>query len=199
MAARLSLITILISFSVGNAFINTHSSSRILLSTTTKLYSTTRRPTPSRISQTDNYREANELSQKFISDYETINSSNDKKKRVAIIGGGLSGLSCAKYLSDAGHIPTIYEARDVLGGKVSAWQDEDGDYIETGKSGLVLFYHVHACKPYCTNRSYNHLSFVFVFYCCASSRFTHLLRRVSQYDELVQGVRYRRQIAMGTP
>merc|ERR1712176_406630 len=34
--------------------------------------------------------------------------------------------------SDAGHEPTVYEARDVLGGKVSAWQDEDGDWIETG-------------------------------------------------------------------
>jgi len=32
----------------------------------------------------------------------------------------------------AGHEPTVYEARDVLGGKVSAWQDEDGDWIETG-------------------------------------------------------------------
>ena len=138
MTARLSLIILLLSFTVGDAFIKTHSSSRISLSSTTKLYSTTvRRPTPSRISQTDNYREANELSQKFITDYETINSNNDKKKRVAIIGGGLSGLSCAKYLSDAGHIPTIYEARDVLGGKVSAWQDEDGDYIETG---LYIFF-----------------------------------------------------------
>ena len=38
---------------------------------------------------------------------------------------GLSGLSCAKYLSDAGHKPMVLEARDVLGGKVSAWQDED--------------------------------------------------------------------------
>ena len=26
----------------------------------------------------------------------------------------------------------VYEARDVLGGKVSAWQDKDGDWIETG-------------------------------------------------------------------
>jgi 15-cis-phytoene desaturase len=41
-------------------------------------------------------------------------------------------LACAKYLSDAGHVPTVYEARDVLGGKVSAWQDQDGDWIETG-------------------------------------------------------------------
>ena len=51
---------------------------------------------------------------------------------MAIIGGGLSGLACAKYLADAGHEPTVYEARDVLGGKVSAWQDADGDWIETG-------------------------------------------------------------------
>jgi len=44
----------------------------------------------------------------------------------------LSGIVCAKYLSDAGHEATIYEARSILGGKVAAWQDEDGDYIETG-------------------------------------------------------------------
>ena len=49
-----------------------------------------------------------------------------------MVGGGLSGLACAKYLTDAGHEPIVLEARDVLGGKVSAWQDEDGDWIETG-------------------------------------------------------------------
>ncbi|MBP0017623.1 MAG: 15-cis-phytoene desaturase [Cyanobacteria bacterium SBLK] len=52
--------------------------------------------------------------------------------RVAIAGAGLAGLSCAKYLTDAGHIPIILERRDVLGGKVAAWQDEDGDWYETG-------------------------------------------------------------------
>ncbi|CAM9174918.1 unnamed protein product [Choristocarpus tenellus] len=52
--------------------------------------------------------------------------------KVAVIGAGLAGLSCAKYLSDAGHKPVVLEARDVLGGKVSAWQDKDGDWIETG-------------------------------------------------------------------
>ena len=31
---------------------------------------------------------------------------------------GLAGLSTAKYLADAGHIPVLLEARDVLGGKV---------------------------------------------------------------------------------
>ena len=52
--------------------------------------------------------------------------------RVAIAGAGLAGLSCAKYLSDAGHTPVVVEARNVLGGKVAAWQDEDGDWYETG-------------------------------------------------------------------
>ncbi len=52
--------------------------------------------------------------------------------RVAIAGGGLAGLSCAKYLTDAGHTPIVLESRDVLGGLVAAWKDEDGDWYETG-------------------------------------------------------------------
>ncbi|HIK18363.1 MAG TPA: 15-cis-phytoene desaturase [Leptolyngbyaceae cyanobacterium M33_DOE_097] len=52
--------------------------------------------------------------------------------RVAIAGGGLAGLACAKYLVDAGHTPIVYESRDVLGGLVAAWKDEDGDWYETG-------------------------------------------------------------------
>ncbi|ACK64408.1 phytoene desaturase [Rippkaea orientalis PCC 8801] len=52
--------------------------------------------------------------------------------RVAIAGAGLAGLSCGKYLVDAGHTPIILERRDVLGGKVAAWKDEDGDWYETG-------------------------------------------------------------------
>lgn len=91
-------------------------------------YKTSRNPTPSRIKQTQNWREAAEKSKKFV----TEQIAPSQKKKVAIIGGGLSGLSCAKYLADAGHEPTVYEAREVLGGKVSAWQDSDGDWIETG-------------------------------------------------------------------
>lgn len=81
------------------------------------------------VEDTDNYRFATEMSNSFKT---TLKADPSQKKKVAVIGGGLAGLSCAKYLSDAGHEPTIYEARDVLGGKVSAWQDEDGDWIETG-------------------------------------------------------------------
>jgi 15-cis-phytoene desaturase len=52
--------------------------------------------------------------------------------RVVIAGGGLAGLTCAKYLVDRGHIPIVLESRDVLGGLVAAWKDEDGDWYETG-------------------------------------------------------------------
>lgn len=85
---------------------------------------------PPRIRTTGNYLEASELSAKLASDGATLLPA--KRKKVAIIGGGLSGLACAKYLVDAGHEPTVYEARKLLGGKVSAWQDKDGDWVETG-------------------------------------------------------------------
>lgn len=79
------------------------------------------------VENTNNFREAEALSQKFARMKQKC-----KPKTVAIIGGGLSGLACARYLVDAGHKPIVYEARNVLGGKVSAWQDKDGDWIETG-------------------------------------------------------------------
>jgi 15-cis-phytoene desaturase len=86
-------------------------------------------PKPDNIDKTDNYRIAGELSKRFATD---LKANGTEKKRVAIVGGGLSGLACAKYLAEAGHEPIVLEARDVLGGKVSAWQDKDGDWIETG-------------------------------------------------------------------
>jgi 15-cis-phytoene desaturase len=84
-------------------------------------------PQPKDLYTTDNAKDAAALSAKF----KTLAGKGEKKK-VAIIGGGLSGLACARYLVDAGHEPVVYEARDVLGGKVSAWKDKDGDWVETG-------------------------------------------------------------------
>ena len=84
-------------------------------------------PQPAQIKNTDNYRDGEALSKKF----KELKGMGEKKK-VVIVGGGLSGLACAKYLVDAGHEPIVLEGRDVLGGKVSAWQDKDGDWIETG-------------------------------------------------------------------
>ena len=60
------------------------------------------------------------------------NSKSGDKKKVIVMGGGLAGLSTAKHLVDAGHIPIVLEARSLLGGKVAAWVDEDGDVTETG-------------------------------------------------------------------
>ena len=78
-------------------------------------------PQPAQIKNTDNYRDGEALSKKF----KELKGMGEKKK-VVIVGGGLSGLACAKYLVDAGHEPIVLEGRDVLGGKVSAWQDKDG-------------------------------------------------------------------------
>nr|AAO24235.1 phytoene desaturase [Crocus sativus] len=56
----------------------------------------------------------------------------DKGLQIVVAGAGLAGLSTAKYLADAGHKPILLEARDVLGGKIAAWKDNDGDWYETG-------------------------------------------------------------------
>lgn len=65
-------------------------------------------PTPKGIFKTGNYLEGQALSQKLAA-----YAWQGEKKKVAIVGGGLSGLACAKYLADAGHKPLVLEARDV--------------------------------------------------------------------------------------
>lgn len=79
------------------------------------------------LESTVNYLEAAYISSSFRS-----SPRPDKPLKVVIAGAGLAGLSTAKYLADAGHKPILLEARDVLGGKVAAWQDDDGDWYETG-------------------------------------------------------------------
>jgi rhodanese-related sulfurtransferase len=135
------------------------------------------------VENTDNYRLYNKLSSSFRTELKV--DAPSQRKKVAIIGGGLSGLACAKYLSDAGHEPVVYEARDVLGGKVSAWQDEDGDWIETGLhmyvcGGRIDLYHF--ASP--SNRSY-----LTSYSLTPSSSTTHprrkLLWRLPEHDESV--------------
>lgn len=74
-----------------------------------------------------NQREARDLSNSF-----GYGINKNLPLDVAVIGGGLAGLSTAKYLSDAGHRVTIYEGNPELGGKVACFQDKDGDWYETG-------------------------------------------------------------------
>ncbi|XP_058078495.1 15-cis-phytoene desaturase, chloroplastic/chromoplastic [Magnolia sinica] len=79
------------------------------------------------LDNTVNFLEAAYLSSTF-----RTSARPNKPLQVVIAGAGLAGLSTAKYLADAGHQPILLEARDVLGGKVAAWKDDDGDWYETG-------------------------------------------------------------------
>jgi squalene-associated FAD-dependent desaturase len=47
--------------------------------------------------------------------------------KVAVVGGGLSGLATALELVDAGHEVTLFEARPTLGGAVQTLPERDGD------------------------------------------------------------------------
>ncbi|KAG9137645.1 hypothetical protein Leryth_011380 [Lithospermum erythrorhizon] len=78
------------------------------------------------LENTTNFLEAAAFSASFRT------SPPTKPLDIVIAGAGLAGLSTAKYLADAGHRPILLEARDVLGGKVAAWKDDDGDWYETG-------------------------------------------------------------------
>lgn len=62
-------------------------------------------------------------------------------KRVAIAGGGLAGLTCAKYLVDAGLSVTVVESLPFLGGRASTYRDADGEWVE---QGLHLFLGVYS-------------------------------------------------------
>jgi len=76
----------------------------------------------------ENYRQSKRLSEKLAMRYSVKNG----EKSVLVVGGGLAGLSCGKYLTDLGYSVKVVERSEILGGKVSAWRDKDGDWIETG-------------------------------------------------------------------
>ncbi len=54
----------------------------------------------------------------------------DTGKRVAVVGGGLAGLSCAHWLAELGHAVTLFDARPKLGGLneygIAAYKTVDG-------------------------------------------------------------------------
>jgi 15-cis-phytoene desaturase len=53
-------------------------------------------------------------------------------KTALILGGGLAGLTAAKRLTDRGFQVRVLEKREIFGGKVSSWKDDEGDWIESG-------------------------------------------------------------------
>jgi len=57
---------------------------------------------------------------------------NNEKLKIGVIGAGLAGMVAAMDLADAGHEVEMFETRPFVGGKVSSWQDKDGNHIEMG-------------------------------------------------------------------
>ena len=56
-----------------------------------------------------------------------------KKKKVAIIGAGFSGLSAACYLAKWGHEVSVYEKHNSVGGRARSYS-EDGFLFDMGPS-----------------------------------------------------------------
>jgi 15-cis-phytoene desaturase len=61
--------------------------------------------------------------------------------RIIIAGAGPAGMVIARTMVERGHEVVVLEKRDVPGGKVSAWQDADGDWIESGLHVFFGAYH----------------------------------------------------------
>jgi len=57
---------------------------------------------------------------------------NKTPLKIGIVGAGLAGMVAAMDLADAGHQVELFEIRPFVGGKVSSWQDKDGNHIEMG-------------------------------------------------------------------
>ncbi|EZP27060.1 phytoene desaturase [Microbacterium oleivorans] len=58
-------------------------------------------------------------------------------RRIAIIGGGITGLATAALLADRGDEVTVFEALDDVGGRAGTWE-KDGFRFDTGPSWYLM-------------------------------------------------------------
>ncbi|KAE8295669.1 L-amino-acid oxidase [Larimichthys crocea] len=64
-------------------------------------------------------------------------------RHVAVIGGGIAGLTAAKFLEDAGHKVTIIEASERIGGRVETFRNrKEGWYAEVGAMRIPSFHKI---------------------------------------------------------
>uniref|UniRef100_A0A3Q4G0W1 Amine oxidase n=1 Tax=Neolamprologus brichardi TaxID=32507 RepID=A0A3Q4G0W1_NEOBR len=64
-------------------------------------------------------------------------------RHVAIVGGGIAGLTAAKFLEDAGHKVTIIEASNRIGGRVETFRNRrEGWYAELGAMRIPSFHKI---------------------------------------------------------
>ena len=64
---------------------------------------------------------------------------NSSEQRVAVIGAGVGGLTCAALLAKAGMRVTVFERNATIGGKLN-WLEADGYTWDTGPSLLTMPY-----------------------------------------------------------
>ncbi|KAI9513628.1 hypothetical protein NQZ68_041651 [Dissostichus eleginoides] len=64
-------------------------------------------------------------------------------RHIAIVGGGIAGLTAAKILEDAGHKVTIIEASNRIGGRVETFRNNrEGWYAEIGAMRIPSFHKI---------------------------------------------------------
>lgn len=70
----------------------------------------------------------------------------NQQKKVAVVGAGISGLTCAYELEKAGYDVTVYEKNHYVGGRMST-RIRDGFYLDLGADHLANVY--EHMREYC--------------------------------------------------
>ncbi|MDQ6978428.1 MAG: FAD-dependent oxidoreductase, partial [Ghiorsea sp.] len=63
-------------------------------------------------------------------------------KRIAVVGGGIAGLTAALRLAEQGYAVDLFEAAPALGGRTKSFYDEEvGEWVDNGPHAMVGAYH----------------------------------------------------------